>query len=227
MHIAGADSALYEHFEQVHHDVLRASGLPAELWRPLQEKLASERFDAGDFFQLEDVSEGGVEQTGLPLGRRRFRTVLSAARLDRIADVFLVDHAWSFRLVEARSQLRSTPGLADRMAALMNVAEPPEAEEATGTEVALGGSDTDSEEQRTALAAAVREVREVAPDVSATRHWLEMDELPLTDEQLDELNLPSNRPACPVSGPCGSTAPRSAPPPPLPRAAARAAASPP
>ncbi|GJP52826.1 hypothetical protein CLOM_g11914 [Closterium sp. NIES-68] len=72
----------------------------------------AERFDAGSRFAIEEV-EGG----------RQRRVVLTPGGqgLDAKGDVFLVDHAWSFRLGQAREQLETVPKLAARMAALMCV----------------------------------------------------------------------------------------------------------
>lgn len=37
------------------------------------------------------------------------------------SNLFLVDHAWTFRLSDAYKQLQEVPGLAERMAAIMCV----------------------------------------------------------------------------------------------------------
>ena len=38
-----------------------------------------------------------------------------------VISVFLIDHAWTYEVNYARSQLKAVPGLADRMALLMGV----------------------------------------------------------------------------------------------------------
>ncbi|KAL0338888.1 UNVERIFIED_CONTAM: Tubulin--tyrosine ligase-like protein 12 [Sesamum angustifolium] len=53
-------------------------------------------------------------------GRQR-RLVLTADSLGKDSDVFLVDHAWTFRLADAYKQLQELPGLVERMASLMCV----------------------------------------------------------------------------------------------------------
>ena len=43
------------------------------------------------------------------------------SRCDDPEDIYLVDHAWTFRPSLAREQLVRIPGLAERMAALMDI----------------------------------------------------------------------------------------------------------
>lgn len=86
-----------EDFVRVHSVLLAASGLPQPLHKVLHQKLTQDVFDGGQHFQVEEVEvEGGVQR----------RLVVSAERLDKEGDVFLVDHAWSFRLADARKQVR-------------------------------------------------------------------------------------------------------------------------
>lgn len=84
----------FDVFEKVHAILLAASGMPPALHRQLFRKLSSETFDGGDFFSIEPC-EGG----------RKRRLVLSAKFLAKESDVFLVDHAWSFRLPDALKQV--------------------------------------------------------------------------------------------------------------------------
>ena len=42
--------------------------------------------------------------------------------------IYLVDHAWTFKTDEARKQLTQVPGLVTRMAALMDITEEDEEE---------------------------------------------------------------------------------------------------
>ena len=83
----------YEDFIRVHEVPLLSSGLPPHLYRRLFKKLSDEIFDAGGYVRIEEV-EGG-----------RRRLVLDADRLEKEGDVFLIDHAWSFRLSQAREQV--------------------------------------------------------------------------------------------------------------------------
>lgn len=84
----------YEDFVKVHGVLLAASGLPRTLHRKLFQKLTAETFDGGNYFQVESVEDG-----------RQRRLVLTADLLGKDSDVFLVDHAWTFRLSDAYKQV--------------------------------------------------------------------------------------------------------------------------
>lgn len=81
---------------KAHGVLLAASGLPLPLHRKLYQKLTAEIFDGGSYFQVEPV-EGG----------RQRRLVLTADAIGQTSDVFLVDHAWTFRLSDAYKQVQS------------------------------------------------------------------------------------------------------------------------
>ena len=46
--------------------------------------------------------------------------------LTHMCSIFLVDHAWTYDLVHAKDHLEQVPGLVDRMAVMMQEAEPDE-----------------------------------------------------------------------------------------------------
>lgn len=85
----------YEDFVRVHAYLLAAAGIPPSLHRRLYRKLADEVFDGGEVFAVEPCEDG-----------RQRRLVLTADQsLGKESDVFLVDHAWSFRLPDALKQV--------------------------------------------------------------------------------------------------------------------------
>jgi len=84
----------YEEFAKVHALLLAASGLPECLHRRLFQKLSSECFDGGSHFQIEPCESG-----------RQRRLVLTSTSMETDSDVFLVDHAWTFRLSDAYKQV--------------------------------------------------------------------------------------------------------------------------
>lgn len=90
----------FEEFVEVHALLLAASGIPSSLHELLYQKLSSDTFDGGDFFQVEPCEDG-----------RQRRLVLTADSMDKESQVFLVDHAWTFRLSDALKQVRSSPTL--------------------------------------------------------------------------------------------------------------------
>lgn len=83
-----------EDFLEVHGALLASAGLPPSLHEKLFDKLSADVFDGGNFFEIEPVESG-----------RQRRLVFSSQRLPKLGDVFLIDHAWSFRLTQARSQV--------------------------------------------------------------------------------------------------------------------------
>lgn len=84
----------YEEFANVHALLLAASGLPESLHRRLFQKLSAETFDGGDHFQIEPVEEG-----------RMRRLVLTSDSMPKDSNIFLIDHAWTFRLSDAYKQV--------------------------------------------------------------------------------------------------------------------------
>jgi tubulin--tyrosine ligase-like protein 12 len=84
----------YDEFLKVHGLLLTATGLPQSLYPQLFRKLSSETFDGGEFFQIEPCEDG--------LQRR---LVFTSDSMPKHSNVFLVDHAWTFRLPDAPKQV--------------------------------------------------------------------------------------------------------------------------
>ncbi|KAL6649321.1 hypothetical protein ACP70R_013545 [Stipagrostis hirtigluma subsp. patula] len=165
----------YEEFARVHAYLLAAAGVPPSLHQRLYRKLADEVFDGGEVFAVEPC-EGG----------RQRRLVLAAERpLGRESDVFLVDHAWSFRLSDALKQLREVPGLAERMAALMcvDLDQTIELEESDEQDNKKSGS------LEHVLEVVDKERTRVQETGSDAATWLELEELGIDDDMLVSLGL--------------------------------------
>ncbi|KAH1209508.1 Tubulin--tyrosine ligase-like protein 12 [Glycine max] len=166
----------YEEFEKVHALLLAASGLPERLHRRLFEKLSCEHFDGGDHFQIEPCEEG-----------RQRRLVLTSASMPRDSDVFLVDHAWTFRLSDAYTQLSKVPGLAERMGSLMCVD--------VDVDVSLDAEDeAEVNDERDVVETLESEVREAKENGDGTLRWLELEGLHIDDDMLVSLALPTRFP---------------------------------
>ncbi|MBN3312321.1 TTL12 protein, partial [Atractosteus spatula] len=128
----------YELFLSLHGAALKASRIPPVYWRSLHYKLTNEVFDAGQVFgimQVEQV-EGDEEEEedeeareeekkkpnpGVQLVSKVIVTSESGLQAADPNSVFLVDHAWTFRVQGARQQLQQVPGLLQRMASLMHI----------------------------------------------------------------------------------------------------------
>ncbi|KAK5980112.1 hypothetical protein GCK32_013503 [Trichostrongylus colubriformis] len=103
----------FEHFINGHKEQLEAGGIPPELWGSLYSKLMQQTFDAGNYFRIlcEETDEG------------RNWSVFATRDLHPVDEynIFLIDHAWTFRPQQARAQLEQLPQLVDRMARLLDI----------------------------------------------------------------------------------------------------------
>ncbi|KAI9191719.1 hypothetical protein LWI28_012507 [Acer negundo] len=183
--------ATYEDFVKVHGLLLAASGLPQSLHRQLFQKLTTDSFDGGAHFQIQLCEEG-----------RQRHLLLTSDSMPKHSNVFLVDHAWTFRLSDAYKQLQEVPGLAQRMASLMCVDV---------------GLNSDSEEtdlvngvsHENGIKSNVEDVLE--SEISNANgkgdgsvKWLELEELDIDDDILLSLSLSSKFPDLQVLSLCGN-----------------------
>jgi tubulin--tyrosine ligase-like protein 12 len=119
------DNNNYEHFLQTHEFQLVVNNIPKHFHRRLYEKMANEIFDSGSYFQLcpVDDDEEELEEIYNP-ERKYYVSTLENVVLDPHNDenaIFLIDHAWTYRIKDARKNLTNIPNLYERMASLMNV----------------------------------------------------------------------------------------------------------
>lgn len=163
----------FDDFIKVHGILLAAAGVPSSLHRQLFDKLSSETFDGGEYFTV-NPCEGGRQRCLL----------LSSDYMEKESSIFIVDHAWTFRLPDALKMLESVPGLAERMAALMCVDLDVDGDEEDKIE-----GDADSETKLCVsqiLEKEVERVRERGNDVPV---WLELEELGIDDDMLLSMDL--------------------------------------
>ncbi|PKI43487.1 tubulin--tyrosine ligase-like protein 12 isoform X1 [Punica granatum] len=172
----------FDDFVRVHELLLTATGLPPQLHGPLFEKLSAETFDGGAYFQIEPADDEG----------RQRRLVMTADFMGKDSNVFLVDHAWTFRLSDAYKQLQEVPGLAQRMGSIMCV----DIDLDTDAEAANYPLDAHSHEDVVKVSAAdlVAEELTKAKENGDSVRWLELEELDINDETLVSLNLSSKFP---------------------------------
>jgi tubulin--tyrosine ligase-like protein 12 len=119
------DNNDYEQFLQTHEFQLVLNNIPKHFYRRLYEKMKKEIFDSGSYFQLCPVDDDDeeLEETFNP-ERRYYVSTLEDVVLDPYDDenaIFLIDHAWTYRIKDARNNLINIPNLYERMASLMNV----------------------------------------------------------------------------------------------------------
>ncbi|XP_046584375.1 tubulin--tyrosine ligase-like protein 12 [Haliotis rubra] len=115
----------FSDFVELHKPQLLASAVPERFWNTLFEKLKDEVYDAGDNFQIiceQYVSEDNDEDDGAD--DHGWKVIVytddGISHTDE-KNIFLIDHAWTFRVRDARQYLEEVPGLLERMTALIEV----------------------------------------------------------------------------------------------------------
>uniref|UniRef100_A0A8C3ADZ3 Tubulin tyrosine ligase-like family, member 12 n=1 Tax=Cyclopterus lumpus TaxID=8103 RepID=A0A8C3ADZ3_CYCLU len=129
----GVEDEELDVFVALHAGALQSSGIPPIYWRSLHHKITNEIYDAGEVFGImhfqeeddDDSQEGeGNNERKSPAPEIRCKVLVtreSGLQASEPTSVYLVDHAWTYRVDHARQQLENTPGLLPRMAALVGV----------------------------------------------------------------------------------------------------------
>ncbi|CAM8966903.1 unnamed protein product [Rhodiola kirilowii] len=167
----------YEDFVKVHALLLAASGIPNSLHFQLYRKLSSDVFDAGNFFHIEPCHSG-----------KQRRLVFTSDYMEKESNLFLVDHAWSFRLTDAPKQLQEVPGLVDRMASLMCVDIDLNSEQEEELDSSSALQQLDPEEILKA------EIQNAKENGNGVVRWIELEDLDLDDDKLLSLDLDTKFP---------------------------------
>lgn len=104
----------FNSFLATHKLQLETAGVPELYWCSLFAKLSKQIFDAGELFSLLQVEneDGDIDW--------RVETNQNVNE-DDASHIFLIDHAWTYKTDQARQQLSQVPGLATRMARLMDI----------------------------------------------------------------------------------------------------------
>lgn len=112
---------LFNTFVAAHRPQLVGSGVPEHFWPTLFKKLSKQIFDAGDCFSLLLLDYGDeVRSEEDPV----WTVVVSKTEGVNAQDpnaIYLIDHAWTFRLNVARNQLEQNPNLLDRLSIMMGI----------------------------------------------------------------------------------------------------------
>ncbi|KAJ8245612.1 hypothetical protein GJAV_G00272620 [Gymnothorax javanicus] len=125
----------FECFLRLHSAALKSSKIPSLYWKCLFDKLTNEVFDAGEVFgimQVEEEDDGDDEELAGETQRKTSnpgvsitsKVIVTSENGLQAADptsVFLIDHAWTYRVQHAHQQLQQIPGLLHRMANLMGI----------------------------------------------------------------------------------------------------------
>jgi len=118
MGVANGESEL-NLFVRQHQNQLESAAVPKNLWAALHKKLANGIFDAGEAFTLLQIEYEEDEWTpGDPRWQAQSQVEM---KCDDTEHIYLIDHSWTYRSEHARVNLQEIPGLATRMAALMDI----------------------------------------------------------------------------------------------------------
>uniref|UniRef100_A0A3B1IF87 Tubulin tyrosine ligase-like family, member 12 n=2 Tax=Astyanax mexicanus TaxID=7994 RepID=A0A3B1IF87_ASTMX len=131
----GEEDQEYRAFLDLLSPVLKAAEIPPLYWRSLHYKLSHEVFDAGEVFGIMRVEQDGDDgeegeedadvnsrtNPGAEVSHKVIVTRESGLQACDASSVYLVDHAWTYRVENARQQLMEIPGLLGRMASLMGL----------------------------------------------------------------------------------------------------------
>lgn len=112
---------IFNQFLSTHKPQLISSGVPAQFWQILCKKLTNQIFDAGNVFSLYLIDyDETVKRYEDPTWTVNVSSE-SGIKANDPSQIYLIDHAWTFRMDAARRQLQEIPGLAERMAGIMGI----------------------------------------------------------------------------------------------------------
>ncbi|KAM6987138.1 tubulin--tyrosine ligase-like protein 12 [Aplochiton taeniatus] len=131
----GNNDEHFDNFVALHSGALQSSRIPPLYWKGLFYKLVNEIYDAGEVFGIMQVQHESNEDEedeaedvekkksnpGFDITCKVVVTGEGGLQASDASSVFLVDHAWTYRIEHARQQLEQIPGLLPRMAALMGI----------------------------------------------------------------------------------------------------------
>uniref|UniRef100_A0A3Q2Z8G9 Tubulin tyrosine ligase-like family, member 12 n=1 Tax=Hippocampus comes TaxID=109280 RepID=A0A3Q2Z8G9_HIPCM len=139
----------FKKFVISYRNALQGSGIPETYWRSFHHKLTNEVkiYDAGEVFAIiqiqENYDDGG--KTGECMDKDKPGTMhskvvvscQSGLQASQPTSIFLVDHAWTYRVDHARQQLQQIPGLLSRMASVMGLDLSEKKNDADGVELVM------------------------------------------------------------------------------------------
>lgn len=113
--------ATYEVFVQLHKSQLESSGVPQHFWQPLYRKVVKEEFDAGNVFSLVQLDYEDEERGEYDPNWRVLVKAEEGIKCNDGEQIYLIDHAWTFRVESARKQLLEINTLRERLAVIVGV----------------------------------------------------------------------------------------------------------
>lgn len=107
-------------FLNLHRDQLLSSAIPEHFWPTLHEKILKQLFNAGDTFRLLQIEYEDERQPHEPCWG--LQTITDVKKSDP-KQIYLIDHAWTFRVGHAKNQLLQFDSLRNRLCNMLGVRE--------------------------------------------------------------------------------------------------------
>lgn len=104
-------------FLNIHRDQLVSSGVPEIYWDTLYRKLINQTFDAGSSFQLLKIDSEDHQEYDPVWALQALRDIEQS----NSENIFLIDHAWTFRIEHVKQQLTENQMLRERMCNLLGI----------------------------------------------------------------------------------------------------------
>ncbi|XP_049300981.1 tubulin--tyrosine ligase-like protein 12 [Anopheles funestus] len=111
----------YEAFQAAHKPQLQSSGVPEHLWPELYRKLSDQVFDAGLSFSLLALDYGDEPRAPEDPVWTLQVSKEGGLKANDTTEIYLIDHAWTFRTDNARQLLNAHPELVSRLAVMMGL----------------------------------------------------------------------------------------------------------
>ncbi|KAJ8922981.1 hypothetical protein NQ315_001529 [Exocentrus adspersus] len=102
-------------FLNIHRDQLAASNVPKHFWAMLYNKLTRKIFDAGNILQVVRLEYDEKREEHEPVW-----ALQALSDIDRSdpKNIYLIDHAWTYRLEKAKETLKQHEGLRQRLCSM-------------------------------------------------------------------------------------------------------------
>ncbi|CAF0732666.1 unnamed protein product [Didymodactylos carnosus] len=110
------DSTILNSFIDLHRTQLELSNIPEHYWPNIYRKLHNEIFDVGEYFQIVELQDDEDKTTGRELRVKDEHTILNK---DDPYMIFIIDHAYTYRLDQIQKELHQLPQLVDRLCHMM------------------------------------------------------------------------------------------------------------
>lgn len=112
---------LFEKFVHLNDAQLKASGVPERYWRTLYKKLYGQVFDANNAFAIFNIDYEDQERADEDPGRTIILTLEDGMSVNDPNHIYLIDHAFTFRMNELRCNLSQHPSLIERFCNMMAI----------------------------------------------------------------------------------------------------------